>query len=345
MRRAAGVDSSETPFWCGTCKADNTDTLGKTHQVKFSERLKIAISSSTLHEFWLRAGYKGDVVHIDWLTSPGATIQALHEMWKLDYAKEKRGQDLVIIAGLNNIIRGDTNEKFMERIRSFHRDVIEQARIYHPEKPNTFCVATLLYPSKLCWLEGDGPLPSDGYDNQLGRMTELNDQIINFNNQKLHDQSLFYETHGRVINHDTVSYAPGFHTYGTRKLKKMIQGKRVPIREHRWDWWRKSEDRSNKLHLTDEKRCKMGASVGSYFQWMFRNPPPEVGNNNRDVIDAAVEETPIKDIPEEDIPAGSKQDENNNAMEAVIDAMTDARGREDLLKRMNSFLGRKKNKK
>ena len=32
----------------------------------------------------MEADYTGDKLHIDWLTSPGATIQTLEYMWRLD---------------------------------------------------------------------------------------------------------------------------------------------------------------------------------------------------------------------------------------------------------------------
>ena len=39
------------------------------------------------------------------------------------------------------------------------------------------------------------------------------------------------------------------------------------------------EERDNKLYLADDRRCQMGAAVGSYFLWMFRNEEDNNGNS------------------------------------------------------------------
>ena len=92
------------------------------------------------------AGYKGDVVHIDWLTSPGATIQSLEYMFRLDYHHETRPMDILLVAGLNNVLRGENDDRIMARLHSFYSVVKDQSEKYHPEQPSTFSVATFLYP-------------------------------------------------------------------------------------------------------------------------------------------------------------------------------------------------------
>ena len=79
VRRLAGVEDKGGVYLCPTC--GDKGTPGVMHAANNSERLKICLSSSTLHEFWMEAGYGGDQLHIDWVTSPSATIQSLENMF------------------------------------------------------------------------------------------------------------------------------------------------------------------------------------------------------------------------------------------------------------------------
>ena len=108
-------------------------------------RLKIVLSSSTLHNFWLE-GYEGDIDHVDWSTSPGATIQTLLHMWRSDYRNEKKPMDVLVIGGLNNILRGETVDKIMARFEEFFHAVELQGQKQHGNNRNTFAITTFFYP-------------------------------------------------------------------------------------------------------------------------------------------------------------------------------------------------------
>lgn len=69
-----------------------------------------------MHEFCKFRGWMGDSSHIDWITSPGAKIQSLHKMWQMDYGQESRVQDVLVLAGLNNVLRGESIGTIMEHI-------------------------------------------------------------------------------------------------------------------------------------------------------------------------------------------------------------------------------------
>ena len=49
------------------------------------------------------SGYISPVNHVDFLTSPGARIENLREMWRIEYGEERRGCDILVVAGLNNM--------------------------------------------------------------------------------------------------------------------------------------------------------------------------------------------------------------------------------------------------
>ena len=82
-----------------------------------------------MYEFWKFRGWMADSSHIDWITSPGATIQSSHKMWQVNYGQESRAQDVIVVAGLNNVLRGEFIDTIMEHI-------------------------------KIVWLNGDGPFPA-----------------------------------------------------------------------------------------------------------------------------------------------------------------------------------------
>ena len=266
VRVLAGVEETDGVYLCPICGEKGLP--GKTHTANNSGRIKICLSSSTLHEFWIEGWYGGDKTHIDWLTSPGATIQSLEYMFRLDYHHEKKGMDVLLVAGLNNV-KNESVDTIMERIRAFGDTVITQAEEYHPEQPSTFHVATLPYPSQFCWFPADGPLPYQNYDNKLAMMEELNWKIAAYNQEMFDRQIKLYERLGGGKTYK-VCLAPKFHTYGIRTSSfTNKRGKNVTVSTHRWEWWRSTEPRSRMLHLDDLRRNSMGSAVNNYFLHQF----------------------------------------------------------------------------
>ena len=113
---------------------------------------------------------------------------------------------------------------------------------------NEFCVAPLLNPPKLCWFPDNGPEPAN-YVNRLVEISNINSWIKEFN----------------VRN--GITGLPSFQTFGTRKSKKVLSdGSSWDFKTHRWNEWRWSEPHSDKLHLNDTMRGKMGRSVVKKFE-------------------------------------------------------------------------------
>ena len=108
-----------------------------------------------MHEFWKFRGWMADSSHIDWITSPGATIHSSHKMWQMDYRQENRAQHVFVVADLRNGLGGESIDTIMEHINLFYKDVREQAKAFHQENGQTFSFAMRLYPSKIVWLDGD----------------------------------------------------------------------------------------------------------------------------------------------------------------------------------------------
>ena len=183
-------------------------------------------------------------MHVDYVTSPGARIEQLEMMWLIDYGEEKLPMDVLMIAGVNNI-RSDSVAKFMERCHSFNATVMKQ------NSKNTYRVATLLMPPRLCWFEANGPLPGPGYDNQLEKVEEMNRQLVIFNNDQFAIQHKLYKSvgNGKAGSRDR---APMFHCFGVR----FTNGER----EHRMEKWRE-ELPAMKLHLTNKGRNTMARAA------------------------------------------------------------------------------------
>lgn len=87
-------------FLCLTCTDVTVNRLGPGpfHNMEGELRLKVTISSSQLHEFWMNTAYKG--AGGMWIGSlpPGAgTIDSLKPCWIVDYEKEKP-QDIILVS-------------------------------------------------------------------------------------------------------------------------------------------------------------------------------------------------------------------------------------------------------
>ena len=254
--QSVSTDSAGNSF-CSTCK--------KVHHKYPTDRVKLCLSDSTLHEFFTftppppRPGQKqqlqnkGDNVHVDYVTIPGSKVEDLQQAFRLEYEKETRGIDVLVVAGLNNLLKGDKVEELFAKFGYF-RDLVEwQATKYHPAIKNTFAVTTLLYAPQLCWFPDDGPPPSPTYRNMLQEMQWLNNNLLEFNTR------------------NGVARAPHVHKFGIRidnKSDKDMYGN-VQVRHrttHKWEQWRE-EDKGRMLHLCDLRRLLLGRTVNKYFQF------------------------------------------------------------------------------
>ena len=135
MRECADVEGNERSHFCITCKVEH-----KSETSESKKRLKICLSDSTLHEFWQpkdsSVQSEGDLTHIDWITLSGARISQLTAAWELAYLDEKRPMDVLVIGGLDNIIKGHTGPATVAALEHLVELVQWQGR-FHPNEPNT----------------------------------------------------------------------------------------------------------------------------------------------------------------------------------------------------------------
>ena len=248
VRVMMGVEGHSTnPFYmCPSCQA--------AHLVRPSCGLNVCVSTSQLHNFRFPREQglvvPADTTHVDWITIPGATIKDLAYAWRLDYQKETRPQRVLLVAGLNDLLKGANFEQFKVQVLEFEERVRQQ-NSFHLTR-NEFSVAPLINPPKLCWFSDNGREPPE-YNNREEELYAINAWIKEFN------------TRNNVVG------VPSFQTWGTRSWRDWSGRVRVT---HRWNEWRSSEEDADKLHLCDRMRAKMGRSVVKFFEGQLeRNGP------------------------------------------------------------------------
>ena len=69
------------------------------------------------------SGYEGDEIHIDYLTIPGATVRELEHAFMAEYGNVHRAVDVLLVAGLNDILRGAKESEILEDIQHFSDSV------------------------------------------------------------------------------------------------------------------------------------------------------------------------------------------------------------------------------
>ena len=252
VRIFQGVEyaTNHPDYLCPTCQV--------MHGTRLQYGLNICVSTSQLHGFH-QPRQPGvtcppDTSHVDWLTIPGATIADLLFAWRLDYHREPHPMRVLLVAGLNDLLKGGDFQSVREQIKRFKINIDYQNR-YHPGLHNQFSVATLLNPPKMCWLPDNGPVPA-GHSDRSDDITLINDWIDAFNSLSQRQ------------------CVPRFNTWGTRTTSRMVNGVEREFKTHRWNEWRSSEPRNDMLHLSDKMRVKMGRHVIRYFEGEFQRDGP-----------------------------------------------------------------------
>ena len=235
-------------FFCPTC-------TGGFHAVKSGVRYPLLITSSTLSSWRGRLdlnNYQGDPFHLDEICIPGSRIRNLMHAFQAEYSGIGRPVDIILVAGINNILEGQEPEDVMNEIKTFRREVMRLSG-------SSFAVATLPFPPCLSILPEDQHtrVKRDATDS----LKSLNTLIRNFNR----------ENAGGVID---VSRCPLFHTWGLRSVRTSrpdINGPRHMMEylpAHNPAAWREQKPQ-DQLHLTDRVRLRMGRAILRYFKSIY----------------------------------------------------------------------------
>ena len=172
--------------------------------VKTGTRLPILLSSSTLNEWQgkrYQNQYAGDTLHVDQLCIPGATIKTLTRALESEYAFNPVPIDVLLVGGLNDLLRDKSARSIEDDLRVLQRKVEELV----PGETNTLAIATIFCPPKYTTL-GGGAGPADRERKE--RLIELNFRIMKLNDEQ--EQNTGWRT----------NIAPKFHSWDTVTKKK-----------------------------------------------------------------------------------------------------------------------------
>ena len=196
--------------------------------------------------------YDGDIMHVDYITIPGAKVDTLTNAFSLDYVSKPhpRAIDVVLVAGYNDLLAGCSKQELMNSFLRFTTTVMN-AGPTDPAQRNTVVVSDLMYAPQLTWFEDNGHLPSNHPGNRIYELEWLNQAILSLNLDN-----------GITEYHRLYKY--GIRSY-TRKHEDMFGNvHHRKIKMHRFEHWRE-QDPTRMLHLSNEQRFKMGAAINKYF--------------------------------------------------------------------------------
>ena len=230
------------------------------HHYKSSTRVPLLVSSSTLHCWtgrrFIDVQYAGNPFHLDHLTIPGATLSVLQQAVYSEYRKCDIPIDILLVGGLNDILKDHSIQEIMCDLGSF-KDMVQSW-----DHRNTFAISTLPFPPKISYLGGDPAYHKrallTGGSDKFFLLNAVTSRIIDLNNQ------------GNRPLH--TSRAPRFHTWGLRNPtdNNLPYGacSLGSLGQHRSAQWRE-EDSLDQLHLNNHVRVRMGKSVIKYFTIIY----------------------------------------------------------------------------
>ena len=226
--RSVILASHSVRSFCVTCK--------KKHSFQTNNRLKVLVSSSTMHGAYQHQDYQADF-HIDQLTIPGATTRMARLNFQLDYEDIRTDMDVLVVIGLNDVKR--TSIKSLRAEVRLWKNWME----IHGTKHNlrhTLAFTETLRPPQYVWFKQDGPTPSNHVCYE----------------QKLKDINAIFRAHNDEVFQPNMVLS--LHNDGRRGLKK---GKE----KHLWNLWRE-EDKGNMLHLSDSARVSVLKRIEVFFK-------------------------------------------------------------------------------
>ena len=241
----------ELDYW-GSYECDSC--IIPRHSCKIGQRYPLLLTSSTLHG-WRGSNkdlYPGDDFHLDTISIPGASLLTLHHAWESEYKNVYRPMDVLVCAGLNDVLCGATVEEFQQRMEHLNSSVKLQNK-KHQGFDNSLAFCTLPLPPMCTYLRNDP---------RTHTRNNLTDVIVRINSVI----QIFNAENG--TGDIQTSGAPKFHTWGVMQCEDAGDGSLANSIQHRMNLWRESRI-EQKLHLNDATRIRMGKSVVKYFKAIY----------------------------------------------------------------------------
>ena len=231
--RREAVAAGRTSFYCISC--------GRRHDTTKPARRQVLLTSSTLYRFDKAPGWT-NTGHFDVEAIVGGTINDGHEVFQLLYGTQPEPVDVVIVLGINNILKNHSTDRVTTDINNLKNTVYKHSVLFNHRalglRPNTAAACPLILPPRLASFVRPHVVPADFVDKK--------DQILTINNIIIRQ--------GRATGEKVPCY---MNTLGIRTDK---HGKS----SHRRGQWREDEWR-RKLHLCPELKAYAARRIARYF--------------------------------------------------------------------------------
>jgi len=178
---------------CHTCAASHCVIIIQTNPRLVGNRLPVLATSSTLHHFQgdhLNRGYKGDPLHVDRVSIPGARIKNLSHAFAATYFSSSMTADVCVWTSLNDVVDCRTPIEIMAVFEMF-----DEAVKYNLPG-STVAICTLPLPPMLVRSNGDNIEWLQCFQEESDLIIEVNQRITAFNNRLAHRSGIQLETRG-----------------------------------------------------------------------------------------------------------------------------------------------------
>ena len=156
---------------CPTCKVQ--------HNWEVGSRTTVLFTTSTLHNVFLDPGFRLPF-HIDIESICGGRTSELCRAWKFGYTNVTRPQDIIVLAGLNNVVNqhnaGGEASGFHSLLKLWNYEVKER------NPTSTFRACRILCPPKL-WIPANQAFPTADYINYMDTVDSMNSRIDQLNKE------------------------------------------------------------------------------------------------------------------------------------------------------------------
>ena len=232
--RREAETAGKTTFYCISC--------GRHHDTIKPARRRVLLTSSTLYRFDQSPGWTNTSGHFDVEAIVGGTVNDGDDVFQLLYGSQPEPVDVVIVLGINNILKRHSTSRITSDINILKNAVYKHSVLYNHRalniRPNTAAACPLILPPRLASFVKPHVIPAD-FEDRKDQIRTINDIVIQ---------------QGRATGEKVPVY---MNTLGIRTDK---QGKT----SHRRGQWREDEWR-RKLHLCPELKALAARKIARYF--------------------------------------------------------------------------------
>ena len=276
------------------------------HYAVTGARQPVLITSSWMHDHWgKREGvpYRGDDLHLDVSSTPGARIRDLTRAYRSLYSDHPIPVDAIVCGGIDNILGNEVftrvslgevenqirwlEDSCREAVREIFKEIDELQKAVLTSAPksetNSFAMATLPIPPMLAW--SDNPNSPEGRGANIIRGLKI--QMINSLNAHVKEINRSNRDSTKI---NTAS-APSFVGWGCKRratCQNELADRVDPQSEalgpyfHRLSHYREANPKEM-LHFNGYVKVKMARSILRYFKGLYLLEP-SLGENKQEGV-------------------------------------------------------------